>query len=126
MVQERKHINLVSDGNIVLRNGGASFPLTNAKGYVNSDQFRLPFNNKSQFTILKYPALLAFIFIKSFTQKMLQRLLKDYNDKKKLKLKKKQEKGTLCYHWISCSDYLQIYDKRREDLDKNCDWSNKV
>lgn len=85
MVQERKHINLVSDGNIVLRNGGASFPLTNAKGYVNSDQFRLPFNNKSQFTILKYPALLAFIFIKSFTQKILQRLLKDYNDKKKLK-----------------------------------------
>lgn len=44
----------------------------------------------------------------------------------KLKKKKKQEKGTLCYYWISCSDYLQLYDKRREDLDKNCDWSNKV
>ena len=40
--------------------------------------------------------------------------------------KKKQEKGTLCYYWISCDDYLQLYDKRREDLDKNCDWSNKV
>ena len=34
---------------------------------------------------LKYPALLAFIFLKSFTQKILQRLLKVYNDNKKLK-----------------------------------------
>lgn len=77
--------------------------------------------------ILKYPALLAFLFIKSFTQKILRRLLKVYNDNKKIKIKKKkQEKGTLCYYWISCSDYLQLYDKRREDLDKNCDWINKV
>ena len=45
---------------------------------------------------------------------------------KKLKLKKKQEKGTLCYYWISCCDYLELYDKRRESLYKNCDWSNKV
>lgn len=75
---------------------------------------------------LKYPALLAFIFLKSFTQKILQRLLKVYNDNKKIKIKKKQEKRTLCYYWIFCSDYLQLYDKRRESLYKNCDWSNKV
>ena len=60
------------------------------KGYVNSDQFRLPFNNKSQFMSLKYPALLAFIFLKSFTQKILQRLLKVYNDNKKIKIKIKK------------------------------------
>ena len=76
--------------------------------------------------ILKYPALLAFIFLKSFTQKILQRLSKVYNDNKKIKIKKKQEKSTLCYYWISCCDYLQLYDKRRESLYKNCDWSNKV
>ena len=40
---------------------------------------------------LKYPALLAFIFLKSFTQKILQRLLKVYNDNKKLKLKKSRK-----------------------------------
>ena len=51
------------------------------KGYVNNDQFRL----LDQFMSLKYPALLAFIFLKSFTQKILQRLLKVYNDNKKLK-----------------------------------------
>lgn len=42
---------------------------------------------------LKYPALLAFIFLKSFTQKILQRLLKVYNDKKKNKNKKKAGKA---------------------------------
>ena len=77
--------------------------------------------------ILKYPALLAFILLKSFTQKILQRLLKVYNDNKKIKIKKKkQEKGALCYYWMFCCDYLQLYDKRRESLYKNCDWSNKV
>lgn len=43
--------------------------------------------------ILKYPALLTFIFLKSFTQKILQRLLKVYNDNKKIKIKKKAGKG---------------------------------
>lgn len=43
--------------------------------------------------ILKYPALLAFILLKSFTQKILQRLLKVYNDNKKIKIKKKAGKG---------------------------------
>ena len=72
------------------------------KGYVNSDQFRLPFNNKSQFMSLKYPALLALIFLKSFTQKILQRLLKVYNDNKKLKLKKKAGKA----HTVLLLDFL--------------------
>ena len=43
--------------------------------------------------ILKYPALLTFIFLKSFTQKILQRLLKVYNDNKKIKIKEKAGKG---------------------------------
>lgn len=41
--------------------------------------------------ILKYPALLAFIFLKSFTQKILQRLLKVYNDNKKITIKKSRK-----------------------------------
>ena len=45
---------------------------------------------------LKYPALLAFIFLKSFTQKVLQRLLKVYNDNKKIKIKKKSRKSAHC------------------------------
>ena len=75
--------------------------------------------------ILNYKALQAIKFIKSFNQKILQRLLKVYNDNKKIK-EKEMKKGTLCYYWISCSDYLQLYDKRREDLNKNCDWRKKV
>ena len=46
--------------------------------------------------ILKYPALLAFILLKSFTQKILQRLLKVYNDNKKIKIKKKSRKRAHC------------------------------
>ena len=46
---------------------------------------------------LKYPASLAFIFLKSFTQKILQRLLKVYNDNKKIKIiKKKSRKSAHC------------------------------
>ena len=45
---------------------------------------------------LKYPALLAFIFLKSFTQKILQRLLKVYNDSKKIKKKKNSRKSAHC------------------------------
>ena len=53
--------------------------------------------------VLKYPALLAFIFLKSFTQKILQRLLKVYNDNKKIKIKiKKAGKA----HTVLLLDFL--------------------
>ena len=52
--------------------------------------------------ILKYPALLAFILLKYFTQKILQRLLKVYKDNKKLKLRKKAGKG----HTVLLLDFL--------------------
>lgn len=46
--------------------------------------------------ILKYPGLLAFLFIKSLTHKILRRLLKVYNDNKKIKIKKKSRKRAHC------------------------------
>ena len=51
---------------------------------------------------LKYPASLAFIFLKSFTQKILQQLLKVYNDNKKIKIKKKAGKA----HTVLLLDFL--------------------